>query len=428
MVALVDCNNFYASCERVFRPDLRTSPIVVLSNNDGCVVARSEEAKQLGIGMAVPVFKVIETIKKHNVSVFSSNYTLYGDMSARVMNTLSSLVPRIEIYSIDEAFLDLEGFDMQKLEETGLEIRARVWQWTGIPVSVGIAPTKTLAKVANHIAKSGAKKGLGNGICVLQSQAQIAQALKNYPIEDIWGIGANLTKKLHAFSIWTAEQLLQKSNDWIRKQMTVTGLRTAIELRGEPCIELSDTHESKKMAICSLSFQKATSNFEEVKEYVANFAVRCAEKLREQQSVASNIAVSLRTNRFDKNALQYGNAESLAFKMPTSYTPEIIRLALQALDKIYQTGYAYKKASVVLTGLLPEEDARLQTLLFEEAPKPITAQQKKMLEIVDTLNVKLGRNKVKFASQGTDDKWHTKQAYRSARYTTQWGELLKVKA
>jgi DNA polymerase V len=404
MVALVDCNNFYASCERVFRPDLEQKPIVVLSNNDGCVVARSEEAKHLGIGMAVPLFKVKDIIKSNQVAVFSSNYTLYGDMSARVMNTLSSLVPRIEVYSIDEAFLDLEGFKVDGLEETGTQIRKRVKQWTGIPVSVGIAPTKTLAKIANHIAKSRTKKGLGNGVCVLNDEENIKKVLEKLPVSEIWGIGKNLSNKLNSFAIWTAWQLCQKPDAWIRKQLTITGLRTVLELRGESCIELSDIPEAKKMAICSLSFQKTSKDFQEVKEYVANFAVRCAEKLREQQSIASNISVSLRTNRFDKNAPQYSNSETLAFKIPTAYTPEIIRLALQALDKIYRPEYAYKKASVILTGFLPASNAQMQSNLFEESPTLVTAKQKKMLEVVDNLNVKLGRNQVKFASQGMDDK------------------------
>jgi len=427
MVALVDCNNFYASCERVFRPDLEQKPIVVLSNNDGCVVARSEEAKHLGIEMAVPLFKVKDIIKSNQVAVFSSNYTLYGDMSARVMNTLSSLVPRIEVYSIDEAFLDLEGFKVDGLEETGTQIRKRVKQWTGIPVSVGIAPTKTLAKIANHIAKSRTKKGLGNGVCVLNDEAEIREVLEKLPVSEIWGIGRNLSSKLNSFAIWTAWQLCQKPDAWIRKQLTITGLRTVLELRAKPCIELSDIPEAKKMAICSLSFQKTSTDFKEVKEYVANFAVRCAEKLREQQSIASNISVSLRTNRFDRNAPQYSNSETLAFKIPTAYTPEIIRLALQALDKIYRPEYAYKKASVILTGFLPESNAQMQSNLFEESPTLVTAKQKKMLEVVDNLNVKLGRNQIKFASQGMDDKWRTRQAHCSSRYTTQWNELLVVK-
>ncbi len=427
MIALVDCNNFYASCERVFRPDLQKRPIVVLSNNDGCVIARSEEAKQLGIEMTVPLFKVKDLVKKHQVAVFSSNYTLYGDMSARVMNTLASIVPRLEIYSIDEAFLDLEEVPLQDLSKVGVEIRSRVKQWTGIPVSVGIAPTKTLAKIANRIAKSQAKKGLGNGVCVLQSEASIQQALQDLPVSEVWGIGENLTNKLYNFAIWTAWQLCQKPDVWIRKQMTVTGLRTVHELRGFPCIELTEVPEAKKMAICSLSFQKATSKYEEVKEYVANFAVRCAEKLREQQSVASNLTVSLRTNRFDAQATQYRNSETLSFKMPTAYTPDIIRLALQALDNIYQPEYAYKKASVVLTGLMHQDNAQAQLDIFSQAPAIVSKKQKEMLRVMDNLNQKLGRNKIKFASQGIDDKWHTKQAHCSARYTTQWSELLVVK-
>lgn len=427
MVALIDCNNFYASCERVFRPDLKNKPIVVLSNNDGCVIARSEEAKHLGIAMAVPLFEIKDLIKKHQVAVFSSNYTLYGDMSARVMNTLASVVPRLEIYSIDEAFMDLEGLAEDTLYDLGVLIRSRVKQWTGIPVSVGIAPTKTLAKIANHIAKSQAKKGIGSGVHFLQNPLQINEVLQELPVGEIWGIGSNLTKKLHTNSIWTAAQLCKMPDDWIRKQMTITGLRTVQELRGIPRIALEEIPEAKKMAVCSLSFEKTTSDYETVKEYVANFAARCAEKLRKQNSVASNLTVSLRTNRFDPRAKQYGNSESLAFKIPTSYTPEIIKVALQALAKIYQPGYGYKKAAIILTGLLPENNAQSQSALFGEAHPLISAKQREMLNIIDHLNDKLGRNKIKFASQGQDDKWQTKQAHRSARYTTQWEELLVVK-
>jgi DNA polymerase V len=292
---------------------------------------------------------------------------------------------------------------------------------------VGIAPTKTLAKIANHIAKSRTKKGLGNGVCVLNDEENIKKVLEKLPVSEIWGIGKNLSNKLNSFAIWTAWQLCQKPDAWIRKQLSITGLRTVLELRGESCIELSEIPEAKKMAICSLSFQKTSKDFQEVKEYVANFAVRCAEKLREQQSVASNISISLRTNRFDSSAQQYSNSETLAFKIPTAYTPEIIRLALQALDNIYRPGYAYKKAAVVLTGFLPASNAQIQSNLFEESPTLVTAKQKKMLEVVDNLNVKLGRNQVKFASQGTDDKWRTRQAHCSPRYTTQWNELLVVK-
>jgi DNA polymerase V len=426
MVALVDCNNFYASCERVFRPELQGKPIVVLSNNDGCVVARSEEAKQVGIGMAVPIFKVKDLIHKYQVNVFSSNYTLYGDLSSRVMNVLAESAPRLEVYSIDEAFLDLEGLAGHNLSNWGIQLRQKVKQWTGIPVSVGIAPTKTLAKVANHLAKSLAKKGEGSGVKVLSEKSEQKEVLENLSVADIWGIGYQLSQKLQNQGVWTAAQLLNMPDAWIRKQLSVTGLRTVEELRGIPRLEISEVADPKKMAICSLSFDKTTADYAIVKEYVANFAARCAEKLREQNSVASNLTVYLRTNRFNPQAPQMGASETLHFAMPTAYTPEIIKVALQGLGRIYQPGFEYKKASITLTGLLPAALAQTQTDLFANSPSEITAKQMKMMEALDSLNQKMGRNKIKFASQGNDDKWQTYQAHRSPRYTTQWDELLRV--
>lgn len=427
MVVLVDCNNFYASCERLFRPELRNKPIVVLSNNDGCVVARSEEAKKVGVKMAIPLFKIKQLVKTHKVEVFSSNYALYGDMSNRVMNTLTTLVPCIEVYSIDEAFLDLNGMQSINFEDFGCQIQQRVKQWTGIPVSVGIAPTKTLAKIANQHAKTQLRKGVGNGVSFLYKETEILNLLEDVSVGTVWGIGERLSKKLNDYNIWTAAQLINKPEDWIRKTMTVIGLRTVQELKGIPRLEVSDIPDDKKMAISSLSFDKPTKDYNRVKEYVANFAARCAEKLRNKQQVASNLHLSLRTNRFDPNALQDSPAVSLGFPAPTDYTPDILNVAFQALDTIFQKGYAYKKASIILTGLLPANNAQFQSNLFNAAPEQKSSKQENMLKTMDSLNQKLGRNKIKFAAQGTDNKWHTQQAYRSSRYTTRWDELLKVK-
>ena len=299
MVALVDCNNFYSSCERLFRPELRQKPIIVLSNNDGCVVARSEEAKALGVGMAVPLFKIKQLVEKHDIKVFSSNYELYGDISNRVMNTLASFVPQLEVYSIDEAFLDLSGMEHLDLDKFGKKIQQRVWQWTGIPVSVGIAPTKTLAKIANHRAKSLLRNRKGNGVTFLHGEDNIRRILQDVKVGEVWGIGKGLSTKLNDSSIWTAAELIAMPEDWIRKKMTVIGLRTVQELKGIPRLEVSDVPDDKKMAISSLSFDRPTAELESIKEYVANFAARCAEKLRDKGQVASNLHLSLRTNRFD---------------------------------------------------------------------------------------------------------------------------------
>lgn len=426
MVALVDCNNFYSSCERLFRPGLRQRPIIVLSNNDGCVVARSEEAKELGIAMAVPLFKIKQLVEKHDIKVFSSNYALYGDISNRVMNTLFTLVPQIEVYSIDEAFLDLRGMQQQDLEEYGEKIQQRVWQWTGIPVSVGIAPTKTLAKIANHRAKSLLRKGKGNGVTVLQGEENIQSLLEQVKVGEVWGIGKGLSTKLNDSSIWTAAELVAMPEDWIRKKMTVIGLRTVQELKGIYRLEVSDVPEDKKMAICSLSFDRPTADLETIKEYVANFAARCAEKLRDKNQVASNLHLSLRTNRFDMSSDQYNGSIALGFRAPTDYTPDILDIAFQALRNVYRPDYQYKKASIALTGLLPANNAQYQSDLFSASPENKSAKQADMLKAMDTLNKKLGRNKIRFAAQGSDNKWHTHQAHRSNRYTTRWDELLKV--
>ena len=426
MVALVDCNNFYASCERVFRPELRKTPIVVLSNNDGCVIARSEEAKAVGIEMTVPLFKIKNLVDAKGVAVFSSNYALYGDMSNRVMNTLATLVPKIEVYSIDEAFLDLSGMGHLELETFGHQIQERVKKWTGVPVSVGIAPTKTLAKIANHHAKSQLRKGLGKGVAYFSDPDKIYKHLQEVPVGNVWGIGKRLSRKLNDYSVWTAAHLVDRPEDWVRKSMTVIGLRTVQELKGIARLEVSDIEDDKKMAISSLSFAKPTKDFEVVKEYVANFAIRCAEKLRSKNQVASNLHLSIRTNTFDLQSPQYSNSISLSFQVPTNYNSDILALAFQALKTIFKPDFAYKKASIVLTGLLPAQNAQFQPDLFTQLPEAKSEKQEGLMKALDQINQKYGRNKIKSAAQGTDDKWYTQQAFRSDRYTTRWNELLKV--
>ncbi len=420
MFALVDCNNFYASCERVFRPDLEGKPIAVLSNNDGCIVARSKEVKEIGIEMAVPIFSVRKEIEKHQVQVFSSNYTLYGDLSRRVMNTLGELVPRLEVYSIDEAFLDLSGFD--HLQEYGLKIRQTVKKWTGIPVSIGIAPTKTLAKIANHLAKNHPEN---QGVYVLHEPQQIKQVLEKTPISSVWGIGSNHSESLKSKSIFTAQKFIELPHTWVRKNMTVIGLRTYQELKGESCLEIEDVPPPKKMVITSLSFDKVTEDYEVIQEYVANFASRCAEKLRNQKMKANLLHLSIATNKFNPRAPQYKKTESLQFTQATHYSPEIVRVALQALKNIYKPHYRYKKANVTLTGLVPA--SQVQSNLFAQGSSIPQEKQQKMMETIDQINQNLGRNKLRLAVQGIDNKWRSRQEKLSPCYTTRWHELLTVK-
>lgn len=419
MVALVDCNNFYASCERVFRPDLAHCPILVLSNNDGCVVARSKESKALGIEMAVPIFSIRDLIKKHQVAVFSSNYTLYGDMSQRVMATLATLVPRLEVYSIDEAFLDLSGY--QELDSYGKKIRERVRKWTGIPVSVGIAPTKTLAKIANHQAKAQVS---AQGTFVLKNKDLIEQVLKKTPVSKVWGIGQGNTQRLENQGVFNAWQLANLPDNWVRKNLTVIGLRTVKELRGEPCLEIEEIPPTKKMVITSLSFERVTDDYEVLKEYVASFASKCAEKLRKQKARAGLLTLSISTNKFNPRVPQYKGSKTLQFLEPTNLSPEIIRLGLQALAELYKPSYKYKKANVTLTHLVPED--QIQTHLFAQASKIPHPKQEKAMRVLDQINQKIGPQKVKFAVQGVDDKWRTHQEKLSPCYTTRWKDFLSI--
>lgn len=412
VIALVDCNNFYASCERLFRPELRSKPIVVLSNNDGCIVARSNEAKDLGIAMGAPYFKTKAVIEKHDVQVFSSNYTLYGDLSSRVMTTLKGLEPEVEIYSIDEAFISLPSTG--DAEEYGRLIKAKVAQCTGIPVSVGIASTKTLAKLANRFAKKDARYG---GVVDLTGAENIDDLLEKVGVGDVWGIGHRSTEKLNLRGIYNARQLRDSEDTWIRKQLTVTGLRTVMELRGIPCITADDLNATKQSIISSRSFGQPISTKTDLREAIATHVSIAAAKLRSQGSVAGAIQVFFHTNYFKDDALQYSANLTLPVAQSSSYTPTLINYALRGLERVYKAGYDYKKAGVMLTDIT--SGACRQGYLFGQGP----AERDLLMATLDKINRRWGRNTVQFAAAGVKKSWQMRQSFKSPAYTTNWGEI-----
>lgn len=412
VIALVDCNSFYCSCERVFNPRLWGKPVVVLSNNDGCIVARSKEAKALGIPMGAPAFKWKETFEQNSVFVYSSNYTLYGDLSRRVMEVLQQFSPEVEIYSIDEAFLALETDDPIAL---GQKIRARVAKWTGIPVSVGIAPTKTLAKVANHLAK---KDPSHKGVFELRDPRQIDHVLSRFPLGDIWGIGRRLSKRLNALKIQTPYQFKQADSGWIRKNFSVTLLKTALELRGTSCLQLEDVYAKKKSITCSRSFGQTVATLGSLEEALANYTARAAVKLRQQESLAAVLTVFLTTSPFI--AAPYGNSATITLPTPTDFTPELITYAKRALAPLFRPGYPYKKVGVILNALT--EKACYQPDLFV-APSP---QRDKAMQALDTVNAKMGRYAIQIAAEGVKKPWQMRRTHTSQRFTTDFKELLII--
>jgi len=425
LIALVDCNNFYSSCERVFNPKLEGKPIVVLSNNDGCIIARSEEAKALGIPMGASAFKVKPLLEEKKVHVFSSNYTLYGDMSARVMQTLAHFSPHLEVYSIDEAFLELNHLPGRHVCEQALQLRHTVKQWTGIPVSVGIAPTKTLAKLANRFCKKGAGTGQ---VLLLQTAADIAGALQQTEVGAVWGIGRQQAHKLATFGIYTAKDLSDASDAFVRKHLTVVGLRTVKELRGEPCLELEQVATNKQHICTSRSFGQPVMALELVQEATALYASRCAAKLRRQQSCASAITVYLQAYPF-KNEQAYYNSKTLQLPAATNSTLELVQYAARALGLLYRPGYRYKKSGVIVSELCPEMQAQLPLLDTIDREK-----HRRLMQVMDSINTKWGKETVTTAAQGVygDDKssrknpWKMRSAHRSNRYTTHLEELLCV--
>jgi DNA polymerase V len=418
-IALVDCNNFYASCERVFNPKLWGRPIIVLSNNDGMIIARSNEAKALGIPMGDPLFKVKDIVKKHNVAVLSSNYTLYGDMSQRVMSALEHFCPDVEIYSIDEAFLNMEQYKGRNITDYCRYIRTKIRQWTGIPVSVGIAETKTLAKLANRIAKKNPEL---DGVLNIIESPKIDLYLKKTPVEDIWGVGRQYTKFLNKHNIFNALEFRDVNDKWIRKNMTVMGQRTLFEIRGIPCVSIEYSAPPKKAIVSSRSFGKVTSNLQDLKEAVSYFTHVASRKLRKQNSECHLLSVFLRTNPF-KNEPQYHNGCMVQMPTPTSITSEMLKYAHQALEQIFKEDFLYHKVGIMLTGIVPKNKSQLS--LFDEEDR---MKLDDLTATVDEINLKYGRGTLFYASSGIKRSWKTKAELKSPRFTTNWEELPLVKA
>lgn len=418
MFALADCNNFFASCERVFRPDLQGKPVIVLSNNDGCAVARSNEAKALGIKMGEPFFKIRHIVEKHKVSVFSGNMALYGDMSQRVRWVLEDFAPAIEVYSIDEAFLDLRGMSGIDFDEYAKRISSECWRLTSIPVSVGIAPSKTLAKIASRLCKQYPKL---RGGCYMHRPQDIEKVLRKFPIEDVWGIGRRTSAKLHAMGIKTAWDYTQLEENAVRKIFGVTGVRTWRELRGEPCIEFEDGFEARQSICVSRSFAKEISDIEELTEQIANFASSMAEKLRQQRSVLTEMTVFAYTNRFKDNEPQtYGNS-LVHFEVPTNDQRIIVSSAVSAAYELYKSGYGYKKAGVIATRILQECD--VVHSLFED--KEASEREHRITSALDMINGTFGRGTVKLAAQGSG-RIKANRENQSPHYTTLWSDIPKV--
>lgn len=414
MIALVDCNNFYASCERLFRPELNGRPVVVLSNNDGCVIARSNEAKTLGVKMGAVFYMIEDELKRNNVNIFSSNYALYGDISARVMTNLARFSPEVEVYSIDECFLNLKGFN--DLYNYAHEIRNSIIQNTGIPVSVGIAPSKTLAKVANKLCKTS------GGVRVLDSEEAIKNALRDYDVGDLWGVGRAYANKLRKEGVETAEDLRNKPIGFINDRLTIKGVRMWNELWGRPCLPLADTLDRKKGLCCSRSFGKMTGNIEQLLEAAASYASRLSFKLRKDGSCASVISVRLMTNRFKPDHPQIYPSISISLKHPVNNTLDIVEAAIQGLKAIYVQGYLFQKVEVMATGLIPENEVQLN--LFSKWNGSVN---NKISQVMDKINKHYGEGTLRIAAEGNQQKWAMRRNYLSPEYTTKWTDIIKVR-
>ena len=414
--ALIDCNAFYVSCERVFNPKLNNRPVVALSNNDGCIISRSKEAKALGIKMGVPLFKVKDIVEKEKVVVFSSNYTLYADMSRRVMNIISSSSPYTEIYSIDEAFVELSSLPID-YESYAHQLRQTILQHTGIPVSIGIASTKTLAKVANHKAK---KDDSLNGVCSLVNYNNIDQILELTEVGDVWGVGRRLSKKLINHGIHNAKLLKNCSDSWIRKMMSVNGLKTITELRGISCIPLEEYSMTRKSCCTTRSFGKLLTNLEDIEQAVTTFARRAAERIRSESLAASCVLVFVRTNPFDKKSAYYSNGASRTLSHPTHDSITIIETALLLTKRIFKNNYQYKKAGVLLSGLCDESE--IQETLFEKNYN----QNSDLMSAIDAINYRYGRDTLQMASECKVGNWRQKRENCTRNYTTQIDRLLLV--
>ena len=411
-IALVDCNSFYVSCERLFNPKIRNVPVVVLSNNDGCVISRSTEAKALGIKMGEPYFKVKELVKKNNVQIFSSNYSLYGDLSRRVMRVLKGFSDKIEIYSIDEAFIDLSHIKDEMTEEYGKKIRERVLKWTGIPTSVGISCTKTLSKVANHVAKK-------NKAGVIFLKKDIDEILKKFEISDVWGVGRQLSKLYIKNGIDNAYKLKNISNTWVKKSTNVLGAKTVMELRGIPCIDL-ETEETKRKSCCvSRSFGKKVESLDKLKESITTHCLNAAEKIRTDKQTTRAVTVFIRTSPFDRK--YYSNSITIELPVDTNNSLELVKTAINGLNKIYKYGYFYQKAGIILSKLKnsSEKELNLLTPILEN-------KSKTLMKAIDFTNAKYGRNAISIAQAGINNDWKMRREHSSKIDTASFDSLPKI--
>ncbi len=419
MFALVDCNNFYASCERVFNPNLQGQPVAILSNNDGCVISRSDEAKAIGLPMGAPIFKWEAFCKANNIKVLSSNYPLYGDMSSRVMSILEHFTPDIEVYSIDESFIEFKAFKKPfDFEDYGNQIRTRILKWTGIPTSVGIAPTKALSKVANKVARKFPART--KGVYVIDSEEKRIKALKWIKIEDVWGIGMGLTKKLKRKNCKTAYDFTQLSNEWIRTHFSIIELRLKRDLEGIPTLQLEED-KTKKAIATTRSFEYTYSDIDNIKERISTFATSCAEKLRKQKSSCHVIIVMLRSDRHKKDSPQHKVSTSVNLSYPTNSSLIISNCAVNAVMSIFKEGIKYKRAGVIVMGLVPEDNVQLN-LFDSENPKHYP-----LMNSIDSLNKKYGDYKIKLGNQDLKRTWKMRQERLSPRYTTNIKDIIVVK-
>ncbi|TGK12815.1 Y-family DNA polymerase [Leptospira stimsonii] len=418
MFALVDCNSFYVSCERIFRPELRERPVVVLSNNDGCVVSRSQEAKDLGVKMGEAVFLRKDYFTENRIEMFSSNYTLYGDISRRVMNLLSEFSPEMEIYSIDEAFLGLSGIPHENLPGIAVRIKETIPRNTGIPVSVGMGPTRTLAKLANHIAK---KRKEYNGIFIIKNEREREETLRMVSIGDVWGVGPSYRKKLERVGIETAYDFSRMNVHWVRKHLTVVGARMIYELRGIPCSGLVSPDAKKKSISIARSFGEKQEDFDSMAAAVATFASRAAYKLRKQKGFANMILVFIHTNPHRQDLEQYARNTVIRLPVASDSTFEIVRYALAGLRQIYKPGFQYKKAGIVLDGIV--SGTGIQPGLFDCVDRPRDAR---IMEVMDAMNSKFGKERIRLAVTAQKDSWKLRQEHHSPNYTTDWKEIINV--
>ncbi|MDB5191473.1 MAG: Y-family polymerase [Segetibacter sp.] len=425
MKAIVDCNNFYCSCERLFQPHLKTTPLVVLSNNDGCIISRSDESKRLGIKMAQAYFLSKPLLKEHGITAFSSNYNLYGDLSKRVMETMQSMLPAncVEVYSVDEAFVDLSQVPPRDLSATVKELKERIFQWTGIPVSIGVAPTKTLAKIGNYLAKGNKEKS--KCMLLLDTGGKVNAALKRTPVDEVWGVGKQNANKLEKFAVKTAYDLKQMPEEWARQHLGgVVGVRLIKELNGVDAIGLDEPLTTKKMVSCTRRFGHPLTDLAQMKEAVAMYVSRAAEKLRRQNSAAKKMTVFVIEKALNRGDIYKPNEPiNLDINLPvaSSNTNDLIKPAIELLEQLYKPGFIYEKAGVIFSKLVPVSS--LQANLFTP---PATNEQRSLMNKVDNINFSMRNEIVKFASSGIQRPWKMKQELLSQKYTTRWNDLCLV--